>query len=191
MKNKFEATDRTFALLLSLAHFIWIIHIHYQLLNVLLLLTFLTVIILISVMRLITSNKRRRRRRMKKCCAKQQKILQLLAYPLLVYVFRSFGCCFYVFSFYLFLSSLFFSVNDAKHAIAIKSVDITLTHLATRICYEFFVPFEWFFHRTHTACYHRVINYSNNSKSSMFSINSFHSFSLIHNVYMSHNDGCF
>lgn len=102
------------------------------------------------------------RERKRNRCARQQKILQL---PADVHV----AVAFYVFSF----SRSFLSLNDAKHAIAIKSVDITLTHshLLTHtlrsqcVCYGFSVPFERFHSiQTHSACYHRVINYSSKSR---------------------------
>lgn len=116
-------------------------------------------------MRLITSRGRKKEPKRNRC-ARQQKILQLLAdADADVHV----AVAYYVFSF----SRSFLSLNDAKHAIAIKSVDITLTHshLLTHtlrsqcVCYGFSVPFERFHSiQTHSACYHRVINYSSESR---------------------------
>lgn len=106
----------------------------------------------------------RTKERKRNRCGRQQKILQL---PGSVHV----AGAFYVFSF----SRLFFlSLNDAKHAIAIKSVDITLTHTHSRayiycdrnayvmgfLCRSSdFIP-----SKHHCACYHRVINYSSKSR---------------------------
>lgn len=152
-----------------LLQFIRIIYIHYQLLNVLLLLNIFNCYNFdIGNARLITSNEIRRRRR-KNWYAKQQKILQLLADPLLVCFFHSFIWLVVFMYFLSFVLSVFVKRCQTCNCNQ-KCWYYANTHTLQLqcVCYGFCVPFEWFFHQTHSACYHRVINYSNNS--SFFSL---------------------